>query len=41
MLQGEPLESYFQQAVLNKPQQHDLVIAEPAGAQRGMSQIGG
>ena len=38
---GEPLESYFRQAVLNKPQQHDLVIAEPAGALRGMSQIGG
>ena len=38
---GEPLEKFFQQAVLNKPMQHDLIIAEPAGAQRGMSQIGG
>jgi cyclic pyranopterin phosphate synthase len=38
---GEPLEKYFLQAVLNKPMEHDLIIAEPAGAQRGMSQIGG
>ena len=41
MQRGEPLEQYFLQAVLNKPQQHDLVISEPAGALRGMSQIGG
>ena len=41
MVHGESLESYFRQAVLNKPKQHDLVIAEPAGALRGMSQIGG
>ena len=39
--QGKPLEQYFRQSVLNKPQQHDLVIAEPAAALRGMSQIGG
>jgi len=38
---GESLEKFFHQAVLNKPMQHDLIIAEPAGAQRGMSQIGG
>jgi cyclic pyranopterin phosphate synthase len=38
---GEPLEKYFRQAVLSKPMQHDLVIAEPAGSARGMSQIGG
>jgi len=41
LVRSEPLERYFRQAVLNKPQQHDLVVAEPAGAQRGMSQIGG
>jgi cyclic pyranopterin phosphate synthase len=41
LLRGDSLESYFRQAVLNKPQQHDLVIAEPSGALRGMSQIGG
>ena len=38
---GEPLEKFFRQAVLNKPMQHNLIIAEPAGSQLGMSQIGG
>ncbi len=38
---GEPLDKYFIEAVLNKPIQHDLLITEPAGSQRGMNQIGG
>ncbi len=38
---GEPLESYFVQAVLNKPQHHNMLVSVPADAQRGMSQIGG
>lgn len=37
---GEPLEPYFQQAILNKPQYHNMFLA-PADTQRGMSQIGG
>ena len=38
---GEPLDEFFYQAVSNKPAQHDLLNSEPAGSQRGMSQIGG
>lgn len=38
---GEPLEQYFYQAILNKPQHHNMLAAIPADAQRGMSQIGG
>ncbi len=38
---GKPLEDFFQQAVANKPEHHDLLVAVPAGSQRGMSQIGG
>jgi cyclic pyranopterin phosphate synthase len=38
---GEPLEKYFNQAILNKPQHHNMRAAMPADAQRGMSQIGG
>jgi cyclic pyranopterin phosphate synthase len=38
---GEPLEEYFYQAISNKPQHHNMLVAAPAGAQRGMSQIGG
>ena len=38
---GEPLEEYFQQAISNKPEHHDMLAAVPASSQRGMSQIGG
>lgn len=38
---GEPLEKFFIEAVSNKPMQYDLLISEPAGTWRGMSQIGG
>lgn len=38
---GRPLEEYFVQAIANKPEHHDMLVAVPAGSQRGMSQIGG
>lgn len=38
---GEPLEPFFQQAIVQKPEHHDMLVAVPASAQRGMSQIGG
>lgn len=38
---GDPLERYFYQAILNKPQHHNMLAAVSADAQRGMSQIGG
>lgn len=38
---GESLDHYFQQAILNKPQHHNMLSATPADTQRGMSQIGG
>lgn len=38
---GHSLEPYFCQAILNKPQHHNMLAAVPAHAQRGMSQIGG
>ncbi len=38
---GESLEEFFQQAVAQKPEHHDMLAAVPAGSQRGMSQIGG
>jgi cyclic pyranopterin phosphate synthase len=38
---GKPLDQYFYQAVLNKPQHHNMLSAIPAESQRGMSQIGG
>jgi cyclic pyranopterin phosphate synthase len=38
---GEPLDRYFEQAILHKPQHHNMQAAMPADAQRGMSQIGG
>ncbi|MCL4530180.1 MAG: GTP 3',8-cyclase MoaA [Chloroflexi bacterium] len=38
---GKPLEEYFQQAIANKPEHHDMLASVPAGSQRGMSQIGG
>ncbi|RJP50650.1 MAG: GTP 3',8-cyclase MoaA [Anaerolineaceae bacterium] len=38
---GKPLEEFFEQAIAQKPEHHDLKIAMPAGSQRGMSQIGG
>lgn len=38
---GQPLEEFFQQALAQKPEHHDMLVAVPAGARRGMSQIGG
>ena len=38
---GEPLDRYFEKAILNKPQHHNMLAAMPADSQRGMSQIGG
>jgi len=38
---GQCLEKYFYQAIANKPRHHDMLVATPAGARRGMSQIGG
>lgn len=38
---GKPLEKYFEQAIAQKPEHHDMLVAVPASAQRGMSQIGG
>jgi cyclic pyranopterin phosphate synthase len=38
---GEPLEEFFQRAIANKPEHHDMLVATLAGSQRGMSQIGG
>lgn len=38
---GQPLDQYFHQAILNKPQHHNMLAAMPADSQRGMSQIGG
>jgi cyclic pyranopterin phosphate synthase len=38
---GKPLEEFFQQAIAQKPEHHDMLVAVAAGAQRGMSQIGG
>ncbi len=37
----KPLEEFFQQAIAQKPEHHDMLVAAPAGSQRGMSQIGG
>ncbi len=38
---GDSLHGYFQQAVLQKPQRHDMHAAVSVEAQRGMSQLGG
>ena len=38
---GQPLDDFFRQAVAHKPEHHDMLVAVPAGSQRGMSQIGG
>ena len=38
---GKPLEDFFQQAIAQKPEHHDMLVAVPSGSQRGMSQIGG
>ena len=38
---GTPLEDFFQQAIAQKPEHHDMLVAVPANSQRGMSQIGG
>ena len=37
----QPLERYFHQAIANKPQHHNMLVAMPVETQRGMSQIGG
>jgi molybdenum cofactor biosynthesis enzyme MoaA len=38
---GQSLESFYRQAILNKPQHHDMHTSLITGSQRGMSQIGG
>jgi cyclic pyranopterin phosphate synthase len=38
---GRPLEKFFEQAIAQKPEHHDMLAAVPAGSRRGMSQIGG
>ena len=38
---GKPLEPFFEQAIAQKPEHHDMLVAVPAGSRRGMSQIGG
>jgi len=38
---GESLDHYFQQAILGKPQHHNMLVSASAETQRGMSQIGG
>lgn len=38
---GQPLDDYYHQAILNKPQHHKMFEPIPAKSQRGMSQIGG
>ena len=38
---GQPLESYFYQAIAQKPQHHNMLVTTPAETHRGMSQIGG
>lgn len=38
---GQPLEKFFEQAIAQKPEYHDMLVSTPAGSQRSMSQIGG
>lgn len=38
---GQALETFFEQAITQKPEHHDMLVAVPSGSQRGMSQIGG
>jgi cyclic pyranopterin phosphate synthase len=38
---GRHLEDFFQQAIAQKPEHHDMLAAVPTDSQRGMSQIGG
>lgn len=38
---GKPLEEFFEQAIAQKPEHHDMLVSTPAGSRRGMSQIGG
>jgi len=38
---GESLESFFLQAIAQKPKHHHMLVDIPPGSQRGMSQIGG
>lgn len=37
----QPLDDYFHQAILGKPQHHNMLSSSPGNLQRGMSQIGG
>ncbi len=41
MRSGKPLEESFIQAIANKPEHHNMLVAVPTDSQRGMSQIGG
>jgi len=38
---GKSLDFFFQQAIAQKPEHHDMRVAVPVNSQRGMSQIGG
>ena len=38
---GQPLESYFERAIAQKPQHHNMLLTMPAETHRSMSQIGG
>lgn len=38
---GQDLEDYYRQAILNKPQHHNMLASITNGINRGMSQIGG
>ncbi|MBI2759135.1 MAG: GTP 3',8-cyclase MoaA [Chloroflexi bacterium] len=38
---GKPLDEFFQQAIAQKPEHHDMLVAMPVSSHRGMSQIGG
>jgi len=38
---GQSLKTFFEHAIAQRPKHHDMLVAVPAGSQRGMSQIGG
>ncbi len=38
---GTSLERFFEQAIAQKPEHHNMLTAIPVGSQRGMSQLGG
>ncbi len=38
---NQALEPFFEKAIAQKPEYHDMFVSVPAGSQRGMSQIGG